>query len=91
MSQDFPCTGCGACCRSVFLSKYTSWLDRGDGTCRDFDDSTSRCSVYENRPTICNVRVMYEADYKNKISWEDFVSINLQACNSLSGRLRESG
>jgi len=80
MSSDFPCTGCGACCRSILLSAQTKWLDRGDGVCRYFDENKSICTVYENRPDVCNVRTMYDRYYKFRFNWPDFVAINQEAC-----------
>lgn len=83
MSEPFPCTGCGACCKSVLLSELTAALDRGDGTCRYFDNVLSTCTIYDDRPDICNIQRTYEQYYKPNIGWSKFVALNLIACEDL--------
>lgn len=53
----FQCTKCGLCCRNV---QPLPNLDRGDGVCRYLDTKENLCTIYETRPTICNVAAMYE-------------------------------
>jgi len=79
----FPCTQCGACCRHVNLSNQTDFLDRGDGICRYHDLTSHLCTIYENRPAVCRVDTYYEQHFKQKISWEQFVHLNLIACEQL--------
>lgn len=76
----FPCIGCGACCRHVNLSEQTSYLDRGDGICQYYNETTKLCNIYEDRPDICRVRKQYELNYKNEYTWDQFVAINIQGC-----------
>lgn len=83
MSEAFPCNQCGACCKSIRLSTLTDWLDRGDGVCRHFDDEQNTCTIYENRPDVCNVRMMYEQHYQRNLDWSEFITINQQACEKL--------
>ena len=83
MNEYFPCTSCGACCKSIKLSTLTDWLDRNDGVCKYFDESTNTCSIYEIRPVICNVSSMYNNHYKNIFTWTDFIQINKKACVEL--------
>jgi len=90
MKLVFPCTGCGACCKSVLLSPQTAWLDRGDGICKHFDENGRVCNIYENRPDVCNVRKMYEKLYVNSFSWTDFVAANKKACEKLLGGVEET-
>lgn len=84
MSEAFPCSNCGACCKSIRLSSLTISLDRGDGICRHFDESGNLCSIYETRPQVCNVQSMYEKHYKNDYAWPVFVEINKQSCEVLA-------
>ena len=79
----FDCSRCGACCKSIRFSEETVYLDRGDGTCRYFDDIQNICTIYENRPDICNVRVMYEQRYQQQVSWSEFTQMNKLACEAL--------
>lgn len=83
MSDIFPCNNCGACCKSIRLSTQTAWLDRGDGVCRHFDDTQNTCTIYETRPEVCNVRIMYEKHYQSQFNWAEFVVVNQKACEEL--------
>jgi hypothetical protein len=83
MKKLFPCNQCGACCKSIRLSEETIYLDRGDGTCRHFDNAQNTCTIYENRPDICNVHVMYEQRYQQQFSWSEFTKLNQLACEAL--------
>jgi Fe-S-cluster containining protein len=35
---------------------FASTLDRGDGTCKNFDDATLLCRIYDTRPFLCRVK-----------------------------------
>lgn len=83
MLHVFDCHRCGACCKLVNLSNQTSELDRGDGICRHFDELGNACNIYESRPEICNVSVMYEKSYKNIYDWASFSAINKEVCSYL--------
>ena len=87
MNEAFPCNGCGACCRSINLSKLTEFLDRGDGVCKHFDTMENSCTIYANRPEICNVRAMYDKHYSNDYGWPAFVALNKSICEKLLERL----
>lgn len=76
----FPCTACGLCCKRVGQSEQTEWLNRGDGTCRYYDDATQLCTIYETRPLVCRVEDYYQDRLSNAISWQKFVQINLKVC-----------
>lgn len=81
--MDFPCYKCGLCCTHVNLSEATRFLDRGDGTCSHYNEIEKLCSIYENRPDICRVDMQYKLNYSHQYSWEEFVQLNLLACESL--------
>ncbi len=65
---DFPCTSCGLCCKNidvihpkqdspimqVLVDKFP-YKTLEDGSCEMLKDN--QCSVYEDRPLICNVRL----------------------------------
>jgi len=83
----FPCQKCSLCCRHIdravnlfteagFDIKFPyKWTD---GVCEMLKDNL--CSVYENRPLICNVdRYIKE----NKINKHWFYKLNIEACNRL--------
>lgn len=79
----FPCDSCGQCCRNVHLSNETSFLDRGDGTCLNFNESTKLCDIYETRPLVCRVEEYHTQKLSHVYSWEDFIEINLEICTQL--------
>ncbi|HGG9561545.1 TPA: YkgJ family cysteine cluster protein [Neisseria meningitidis] len=79
-SEPFPRSACGLCCQKVNLSEQTIYLDRGDGTCRHFDDSTRLCTIYETRPLVCRVEDYYHHYLSEQMSWQDFIQINIEVC-----------
>lgn len=79
----FPCNSCGKCCRRVNLSDLTNYLDRGDGICRNFDEVSNLCNIYNDRPLICRVEDYYKTYLSDQIGWDEFVKINLDICEKL--------
>jgi Fe-S-cluster containining protein len=55
--------------------------DRGDGVCRYLRDNL--CDIYKKRPLICNVEKMYERYFKDTMTEEAFIAVNLAACRQL--------
>lgn len=84
---EFPCTACGQCCRLVYLNEQTAYLNRGDGVCRHFDEQHNLCSIYENRPLVCNIKQYYRTHLSDDVTWNDFVKINWEICEQLSMNL----
>lgn len=79
----FKCDCCGVCCRRVPLSEIYSELDRGDGVCKFFDEDTSYCSIYENRPLKCNVDALFEVYFSRKMTRKEYYDLNYKACCEL--------
>ncbi|PHR11050.1 MAG: zinc/iron-chelating domain-containing protein [Sphingopyxis sp.] len=79
----FPCSQCGLCCQHVQLAPETRFLDRGDGTCRHYDVASKGCSIYMERPDICRVDRQYLMNYAQQYSWDEFVAVNVKACEFL--------
>jgi Fe-S-cluster containining protein len=87
----FPCTSCGLCCKkiaSILSSVNTKDIDEvkefpykalDNGTCEMYLDN--KCSVYESRPNLCNVD--YMAKKYSPHSYDDFIKLNIQVCNSM--------
>lgn len=75
----FPCTSCGACCRSI--KHVLPLFDDGNGVCVHLADN--RCSIYENRPDICRVDILCPSGMK----MEDWYTVNLDACDKLHLRV----
>lgn len=83
--NDFQCSSCGACCRMA--GKLGIMPSREDGACIYLNEDNG-CSIYENRPLICNVEKMYRL--KSNIGLLpvgtrkiDYFKMNSQKCNEL--------
>lgn len=74
----FKCDKCGQCCRHLANSEIYKELDRGDGVCKYLDGNL--CSIYDNRPDICNVDKAFELYFKDVISKDDYLKFNREAC-----------
>lgn len=87
-SEGFPCTSCGLCCRQIGRIEQLASFDRGDGICIHLKDY--RCSIYENRPDICRVDVMYHKVYHQYFSKEEFYLENSRICEELQRQHEKS-
>lgn len=67
----------------VHKSPETLFLDKGNGTCINFDTTQRRCSIYETRPDICRVDRQYFLRFYQQCTWDEFVEINLRACQKI--------
>ncbi|WP_433767698.1 YkgJ family cysteine cluster protein [Pseudomonas putida] len=88
-ANTFPCSQCGLCCQHVHLAEETRFLDRGDGTCRHFDTPGKRCTIYAERPDICRVDRQYTQRYAQHYSWDEYVTLNVQACTLLQDQAEQ--
>ena len=91
----FECDSCGLCCQNIGSIKTISeeialslinenvvfTYKEVNGMCEKFIDN--KCSVYENRPLICNVEKMAEL---LSIEKSEFYKENTIACNDLKWR-----
>lgn len=81
--MNFPCTGCGCCCKRVglvkkFLSEEEFPYNADEnGICEKFIDN--KCSVYNERPDICNI---YKMAIKLNIDVKYYYNQNIKQCNS---------
>ena len=79
----FPCLKCGTCCTKLDNNKIYSHLDQGNGVCIYFDSASKLCSIYDDRPLICNVEKMYDAHFFKIMSYDEYLKINKEACEIL--------
>lgn len=79
---EYPCDKCGACCRKVGLVEEMKKYDRGDGVCKYLTED-NLCSIYDNRPKICNTKLYYLMNLRKKQSWEEFVKESRKGCKAL--------
>jgi len=82
----FACDKCGLCCTQLSDSSIYSELDRGDGVCKFFDEETRLCSIYFNRPLLCNIDESYEKYFKWSMSKEEYYQTNYEVCRKLKQR-----
>lgn len=82
----FKCTKCGVCCENLSLSSLYIKLDRGDEVCIYYDSKNKLCSIYNNRPIICNIDAMYKMYFYNEMSLENYYKLNYEFCNELKLR-----
>lgn len=86
----FPCSGCGSCCKrigNVVELLNTLGVDEDlkfpysydeNGVCEKLQGNN--CTVYANRPLICNVDKLQEY---LKIPKDIFYKENIEACNRM--------
>lgn len=90
--SDFPCTQCGLCCRHIGVTlEYGGFFQNqtvrnailefpykadNNGVCEMLVDN--KCSVYNNRPILCDVELMASLLGVAKDEW---YRSNAQACN----------
>lgn len=77
----FNCSKCGECCRNLNKSELYKELHNGDGICKFLNGNL--CSIYEKRPLLCNVDESYKIYFKDKMSLNEYYSLNYEACKLL--------
>ena len=55
-------------------------LHDGDGICKYLNITTKLCTIYENRPSICNIDLSYDLYFSDKISLEKYYNMNYEGC-----------
>ena len=93
---DFPCTSCGECCKNIGKSfvkvldldvplavkdliKRFPYEIKENGACSMLNEDNS-CSVYDNRPIICNIKLAAKLFQIDEYTW---FKQNADACNDL--------
>ncbi len=79
----FQCDKCGICCQSLAGIELYKELDRGDGTCRYFDNETNLCKIYDKRPLLCNVDKSYDMYFSSFMTRKEYEKVNYDACLQL--------
>ena len=79
--MEFKCSACGACC--VLAGRLGLMpADPISGACIHLDPQTQRCLIYETRPAICRVDVMYASRY-NEMSKTEYYKQSTLVCHQL--------
>ena len=90
--KDFPCTKCSQCCKRVgeildnkekldpfrqFLVSKFPYKTLEDGSCEKLTED-GLCSVYEDRPIICNIKLMSKF-FDGSV--EEYYDMTAKVCN----------
>lgn len=62
-------------------------LANEDGACK-FLDAENKCSIYDHRPAVCNVRWIYEHFFKPMgVSEDEYYAKTQEACDKLKNEV----
>lgn len=93
--MDFPCTSCGLCCQKIqeIKNNVESYKDIPTmyKAIQDFPYDTDQngaclqlknglCSVYDDRPLLCNIKKLGEESGYDTLAW---YKLNALSCNTL--------
>lgn len=81
----FPCSQCGECCRHIDKVPQLAEFDTGNGICVHL--CGNKCDIYETRPEICRVDLMYEKYFAEQYTREEFYSLNERMCKDFQSKL----
>ncbi|MDD6925077.1 MAG: YkgJ family cysteine cluster protein [Campylobacter sp.] len=85
--MSFFCSQCGECCKNIrHIPELAGYSDE-NGCCKYLKNN--RCSVYENRPEVCRVDLMYEKYYSNKYTLQEFYTLNESICEILQNNAKK--
>lgn len=92
MDIKFPCSGCGCCCKrlNIVVANIEKLDDENkeilkfpynypNGICENLTED-NKCSVYENRPLICNFDKFSEFYAQDKPSFYNEI---IKSCNKM--------
>lgn len=79
--SSFQCDKCGICCRNIGRIPQLKEYDDGKGACKYLQNNL--CSIYEDRPEICRVDVMYDRYFRELYSKDEFYEMNYEGCREL--------
>jgi Fe-S-cluster containining protein len=82
----FKCDKCGLCCRMIRGTPLEKWA-RNDGSCKHLTKD-NLCDIYAKRPTICNVRRLWEAQFSKTVTWERWLHLQEESCKIIKEKGR---
>jgi Fe-S-cluster containining protein len=77
---EFPCSGCGLCCKLLPRHK-PGWPLRGDGACKHLTVD-NRCSIYDTRPAECRINAMHQEVAPSLSTWK-YHDLTAMICNTM--------
>lgn len=75
--MNFPCTKCGACCRRSYLLPFFIYTDIKTGICSKLENNL--CSIYYQRPDICNINKINVLSFKGTL--QEYYKVSAVMCN----------
>lgn len=81
METKFNCSKCGACCKLIpdpVLKIYGLPRSKNGGCGHLLADNS--CSIYDARPDVCNVKIMWDKNYSKTVTWDDYKKISEELC-----------
>lgn len=80
----FMCSGCGACCMDVrHIPDLAPWAEES-GRCSKLGSDDKTCTIYADRPLICNVDAMGK---QLRLTQESWYFVNRHGCEFLHRQL----
>lgn len=79
--SDFPCTGCGQCCKQIYGVLIEDGFALEDGSCKHLQPDNS-CGIYETRPDVCRMSEL-KAQRSPELTDEEFHQQRANTCNRL--------
>lgn len=86
----FNCDKCGICCKNLDKNEIYATLNRGDGVCKNLDENTNLCKIYNNRPLLCNVVEAYKKIFSKYLSYTKYEKLNKENCKILRNQNNET-
>ena len=79
----FKCDCCGLCCRHIDKVPQLKNFDSGRSFCKCLNTQTNLCTIYYERPDLCNVEVGYKKYFADQYTEEEFFRLNYKVCEQL--------
>lgn len=76
----FECQKCGQCCKNIGKTGLLKDFENEKGECIHLTKD-NLCSIYDQRPDICNVEKMYKLYF---MSLEEYIEYNKAICKVLN-------
>lgn len=86
------CDTCTAlCCRNIPNEYQIEFCLSGTSICKHLDQTTNKCTIYQERPLICNVTEYHNCSLKlSKLNKDEWYEINYQSCKRLKDANKQS-
>ena len=81
----FNCTKCGLCCQNLHLSPLEELkkMHSGNGICYFLDPNKKSCTIYNDRPLICQIDGFYKKNLTDVLTKQEFYQLNEEFCLKL--------